>query len=393
MRSDSYARKPGFDTLNAGELLEHPTGHRAERVVSERIHPWVLETFIRRPTIPSLPNARRTVCNRESPGRKRFVMKQFECDVVAADFAQHVHDVARADEAGRQMPAPLFDIRDEPFGRFICESPVQKVEPERKNISALRIALDDAVGRHVCCVERRFDPRKQFIVFCFVILHPQRRGRFCQQLRAAGEVRLENNFVWRRRVDVQPISELDEAFHRRIMIRQQLLVSVNVINRPRTNDAGIRPRRPAIATRNFQRRNHGKLAVGALRIVERDEPLREERLHVGKHASGANIRLRIAGPSQALIALRAVGRDVDEIHPLRPQRIACQTIQHSVGSFQTSGERRVAANSYAYDVAWRWFILEPGDFDVLKSMKSKSRLPGFYSFAFADVRVYRAGAA
>ena len=80
---------------------------------------------------------------------------------------------------------------------------------------------------------------------------------------------------------------------------------------------------PSSLPATFHRRDHGELAVGPLGVFQIDQPLGEEGLHVGVERGGADVDLGVAGPAQPLVALRAVGGDVDEVGPLRPVDVAC----------------------------------------------------------------------
>src|SRR5208283_125711 len=60
--------------LNAADVFNHPLIHRPEGVVREGIHLRSLESLLRRPTVPTLPNARRALPDGKAPRRERVVM-------------------------------------------------------------------------------------------------------------------------------------------------------------------------------------------------------------------------------------------------------------------------------------------------------------------------------
>ena len=68
------------------------------------------------------------------------------------------------------------------------------------------------------------------------------------------------------------------------------------------------------------------------------QPFGVEGRDIGVEAGGAGEDLGIAGPAQALIALRAVGRDVHEIAFLAPLNVVLQLIDHRIGALE--GSRR-----------------------------------------------------
>jgi len=56
--------------------------------------------------------------------------------------------------------------------------------------------------------------------------------------------------------------------------------------------------------------------------VQVSQPLGKEGGDIHIKAGGANKNLRISGPAQPLIALRAVGRDIDDL-PFCPHIMLC----------------------------------------------------------------------
>ena len=137
-------------------------------------------------------------------------------------------------------------------------------------------------------------------------------------------------------------AELDELDHRGILPLEQPAVAVDLVDRPGADDAGVGPGRAAVVTGDLDRRDHRELAVGALAVGQVDQPLGEERLDVAVQGGRADVDLGIAGPAQPLVALGAVGRDVDEVGPLRPVDIAVKLVEHRVGTGELAGDRRVA---------------------------------------------------
>ena len=106
---------------------------------------------------------------------------------------------------------------------------------------------------------------------------------------------------------------------------------------------------PAVVAGHLDRRDHGELAVGALAVGQVDQPLGEERLHVAVERGRADVDLGVAGPAQPLVALGAVGGDVDEVGSLRPVDVAVQLVEHRVGAVEPADDGRVAAEGDARD--------------------------------------------
>ena len=95
---------------NAADVLHHPLIDRAEGIVREGIHAGVLKALLRRPAVPTLPNAGRALLDGKAPRRERVVMDQPLRHVVAANSGQGQHQALRADEPGGEMPAALLDV-------------------------------------------------------------------------------------------------------------------------------------------------------------------------------------------------------------------------------------------------------------------------------------------
>ena len=154
-------------------------------------------------------------------------------------------------------------------------------------------------------------------------------------------------------------AELDELHHRRVLAFQQPPVAVDLVDGPGADDAGIGPGRAAVVAGHLHRGDHRELAVGALAVVQVDQPLGEERLDVGVERGRADVDLGVAGPAQPLVALGAVGGDVDEVGALGPVDVAVELVEHRVGAFERADDRRVAAEGQAGDRVLRAGAVRP----------------------------------
>src|ERR1035437_5497896 len=105
---------------DAADILDHPLIDGAEGVVRKGVHPRILETLLRCPPIPALPDARRALLDGEAPRREGLVVQQTPGDVGPANLREDLHQVFGADEAGGEMPAALLDVRDEVLGGLLC---------------------------------------------------------------------------------------------------------------------------------------------------------------------------------------------------------------------------------------------------------------------------------
>ena len=181
---------PESDTIrvNSAYRLKHPFADGAECVMRERIHIIILEAVLRRPTVPSLPDACCAMLYRESPRRECIVMEQAICDIVTSEFVSDTHQVFCADKTRREKPAAFLYVLNEVIHRNRAFIFGQKIERERKHIYCLRIALDTSVVGNISLVERRLDIVKQFLIFFRIICFAYDSCGLCNDSRAFGEI-------------------------------------------------------------------------------------------------------------------------------------------------------------------------------------------------------------
>jgi hypothetical protein len=79
-------------------------------------------------------------------------------------------------------------------------------------------------------------------------------------------------------------------------------------------------------------------AIGILGIgVEVDQPLGEEACDIEIAGGGGDEELGIAGPAEALVALRAIGGDLEIIALLTPDDVVKELVDACVGAFEHAG--------------------------------------------------------
>ena len=167
-----------------------------------------------------------------------------------------------------------------------------------------------------------------------------------------------------RGVRVEPVPELELAAEQAVVVaprlqvpdvrlhagqlpRQHLAVAVGDVHRPRHDRGGVRPagaaeRELAVAEDVGDDAGHG--AVGGLVVREVDEPARPEGARVEQGARRGCEGLRVAGPAEPLVALRAVGRHGDEVVPLRPPDVLVEPGEVGVRAGEAPSDRGVAAD-------------------------------------------------
>src|ERR1051325_7780570 len=398
--------------LDAADVAEDPLIDRAEGIMGEGIHAGILETLFGGPAVPTFPDAGGALLDRKAPGGESIVVQQPIGEVGAANLREGEHQIFGADKTGGEMIIALFDALDQVLRSELGFLAGNEVEINGHRVGGLGVAFDFAVFVNVSFVERGADLFEERVEFGGVFGLADNLGSIGGEFGATGEVSGEDDVARGVGVDVEPITEamelfgrqhfgraavaakLDEALHRRVMALELALVSIDVVNRRGTDDAGIGPGGAAIGLGHFDRRHHGKLAVGALAVLAQvGQPFGEEGLHVGVHRGGADIDLSVAGPAHAFVALRAIGGDVNEVGALGVVNVFVETVQDRVGASEGTDSRSIAAESDADHGIFIGLGFYAGDLDVLEAVEGEARLPRFEPFAFADVGIRGAGAA
>src|SRR5208337_4521003 len=397
--------------LDATDVLDHPLIHGAEGIVGERVHTRILEALFRGPAVPPLPDAGSSLLDRETPGGKGIVEEETIGHVMAADLGEDQHQVFGADETRREMVVVLLDILD----KIACGLPrpltVNKIDRKGQDVASLGISLDPAVAADVGIVECGLDLPVKVVETGGVLGLAEDLGGLCRKLGTEGEVGGEDDVFRSVGADAQPVSEtvvpgrweqfgraplaaeLDELQHRGILPLEQAAVAVDLVDCPRADHARVGPGGAAVVAGHLHGSDHGKLAVGPLAVDQVDQPLIEECLDVAVERDRADVNLGIAGPPQSLVALGAVGGDVDEVGSLGPVAVAMELVEHRVGALEPAHDGRVAGKGDPGYRANRGWGLQPGDLDVLEAVKCESWRPGLLALAVADVRIDAAGGA
>ena len=123
---------------------------------------------------------------------------------------------------------------------------------------------------------------------------------------------------------------------------EHLRAAVRLVHRERHDGRGIRPARHAPCCRWACRPSacprrrmmsgttDGHTALVGLVDLEVAQPRHPERLGVQQRVGGRREGLRVAGPAEALVALRAVGRHRDEVVALGPQHVRVELVERRV---------------------------------------------------------------
>ena len=129
----------------------------------------------------------------------------------------------------------------------------------------------------------------------------------------------------------------------------------------------------------------GYAAVFALIGNQVIEPFVEKSGHLVVVRSSARKSLCITRPAQALIALGAIGRYIQEIALLTPVDVALQLIEQRVGTSKFPGFLHVAVDHHGGEVVGVQNARIVGDFDVAKAHEGKMRFKSLFSHALEGV--------
>ena len=309
------------------------------------------------------------------------------------------------------MPVAGADEFDEPRGGGGAELCGQQIKAEREQVAGLRVAEHAACGGDKLAGECGADLSEQRGEAGGIAFFPQLRGDLAQQFRAVREVGCADHVLWRGAVlgaggiDGEPVAEervgpdeIPAGFfqegempdHRGVVIGEDFCVAGEAPDVPRDDDAGVAPAGVSVFE-NDVRREVGEGAVGALAVAHGAHPLREERAGIHVVERGGREDLGVAAPAEALVALRAVGGEVEEVSLLPAHDAALEPVDERIGALKGAGVGERGVDDDGGECAGRG--RDAGDLDVAETVEGEARLPRFLAAACADVAVGGAGAA
>ena len=150
-----------------------------------------------------------------------------------------------------------------------------------------------------------------------------------------------------------PAQMLDPAAHAVELPHQDLVRPVGLVHRQRDDGRGIRPARAThvlgrdAAHEHVDRADdvgHHRRDTAFVGLVDLEvaQPRRPERLRVHQRRGSGAERLRVAGPAEPLVALRAVGGHRDEVVALRPEDVRVELVERFVRRAERAAGRQVA---------------------------------------------------
>ncbi len=140
---------------------------------------------------------------------------------------------------------------------------------------------------------------------------------------------------------------IDPAQHAVELALENCRIAVGLVNRPGHDGGGICPPGPpktGLALDDHIGNDGGRPQVVVLVEAQVRQPTQPERLGIEEGASGGREGLGVSCPTESLIPLRAIGRQGDEIVPLRPHHVLMEAIEAGVGALEARPWRQVAAD-------------------------------------------------
>ena len=172
---------------------------------------------------------------------------------------------------------------------------------------------------------------------------------------------------------------VDPVAHARVRVAQHARVAEALVQHPRHDGRGVAPGggRAADAERGkggrHDERHHAVRA--ALLVREVAQPRREERVAVGEEARGGREDLDVARPAEALVALRAVGGDREEVAAHAPHDVLVQAVEQLVRRREPARAGQVAREHDRGHVG-RVELARPAlDRGVAEAVEREPRLP------------------
>ncbi len=176
---------------------------------------------------------------------------------------------------------------------------------------------------------------------------------------------------------------------------QNLLVPVALIKYPGHNHGRVSPggRRRRRRTHHIghEERHH---AVGfRLFRSQIGQPRFKETRNVVEKATRRGKDLDVAGPAQALVALGAVGRDVEKVPAHAPNNILVETVDEGIRAFEPANALHVRMTDHGAQGVRRQGARPAFHLSIAEAVKGKAGLPGFLAAAAQGVLVGSRGVA
>ena len=360
-----------------------------------RVHADAADLAVGIDGIPALPDRRRAHVDLVEPAREILIQKQRVGVLVRAVVGERTAERGRAEEAGFQVHVGGFQQRAQARRDLLARERRRKAEVERNGVAGLRCRGAETARRVVFAADRVADLVGAPAVHRVIGGFAERAGRVCdahrrfivvrgaeeRHVRAAHDrLRVEAGL---RAVEREPVREVEfdagpqtrravrlvvavdpvgPELHALVAVFERRPVAGREVRLPRHDRRGVRPAAVPAARRehrvllvrpaaDHQRRDVRHLAVRELLLLEQVAAvLRVERGAVHVVVRGRAEHLRVAGPAHALVALRAVGRHIEEVVALAPDRVQVQAVDLLVRGDDLAGLLEVGVHRPALDI-------------------------------------------
>ena len=375
----------------------------------QRVHLVVRDGAVRRDGIPALPDRRRAEIDLIDPARELLVEQEVIGQVKQPLLCQNGAQLRRTGKAALDLVKIELETPVQTFNDLIAIR--IQIKFQCIDISSLGVAGKTSGLAEVLPEDRSLNLLRKRCVCCGILVIAQHLRRFRNNLRGPAVIQRSQIAVVgsalvahrRRSVQCHPVTELeaevpqipasavrraglsasrilpvdpvDPVLHHGISFSQFRLVSVCLIQRPRHEGSDIAPDGSAarrVAKIREEVRDgavhHDLLVAKVLKELVEER----QRVHVIGRRRCENVR--VTGPAKALGALRAVGRNVDEVRALAPDRVLVQTVDLLVACLQISGAVQIRVQHTSAERGGIGLALPAGDLHIPEAEEREPRL-------------------
>ena len=333
-----------------------PVGDGTQGVVVEGGHLARIDRPVGEHRVPAFPGGGGAHGDRVEPRGALSLEEKAVRKVWPTCLDEGITDDRRSHEPGGDDAVSILDE--------LSQSPAQRrdpvgaqVEHEDQRVGSLGVRGGEPVVLEVALDEGAADLRRQCRVARRVVCVPQDARRLRQEMTGSGEVgRRDEVGVGPRRErvlrgcgGVEPVPRLpvrlpdvagSSAFVHQVdpgpcalvLATQQLHVAVPLEQQVRQHDRHVAPHRPRLVrVPVVVARDEGHVprhrSIVALLRRDAPEPVREHSRGAVDPSARGHEEVQVTCPAEALVPLRAVGRDIDEVGPHAPHDVVVQPLE------------------------------------------------------------------
>ena len=389
------------------------------------VHADAADLTVRIDGVPALPDRCGTHVDLIQPAGIFLVQKQRVGFCIRAVIGERAAQHRRAEEAGLQLAFIHREQAAQGFGDLLACELRRKPKRKRNGVAGLRCGRAPAARS----VKLAADGVENFVCTLFVdVVLSRFAERACGICNAHGalivvggaqerDVRAAENRLGIeagfRAVQCEPIGKVELNARPQACCAVRFVVAVDPIcpqlhaleavfehadvarcnvGFPRDDGCGVCPAAVTAAVcehrvcfarlaADEQRGDIRHLAVEALLFLQKvSDILRIERAAIHVVVRRGAERLRVARPAHALVALRAVGRHVEEVIALAPDRVQVQAVDLLVCGRDLAGLLEVGIKRPHLNIRDAGEVCHAGEFDVAEAVEGRNRSnKGFFA--------------